>query len=260
MPKLATNLQQFLRRNMGRILRPLVSIRIVDARRMHAIPERSHLALLLPLLGVDCVFDIGANEGQYTRMLRAGAMYRGQVVSFEPLPEMAALLRKRAHKDPAWRIEELAVASSSGQREFNVMKGIEFSSLSEPSHRDVALFEQSNVPVRRISVETDTLTNVYRRLQKEIKFKAPFLKLDTQGYDVEILRAGADVMHNFVGFQSELAIRRLYRDSVDFRGAITFYRELGFELSALVPNNAGHFPVLVEMDCIMVRTDLLKRN
>lgn len=64
-------------------------------------------------------------------------------------------------------------------------------------------------------------------------------------------------MPEFVGLQSELAIKRIYEDSVDFRRALGFYQELGFELSALVPNNAGHFPVLVEIDCIMVRSDLL---
>jgi hypothetical protein len=31
------------------------------------------------------------------------------------------------------------------------------------------------------------------------------------------------------------------------------YTALGFVLSALVPNNGGHFPDLLEIDCIMYR-------
>ncbi|MDP3737752.1 MAG: hypothetical protein Q8R02_10200, partial [Hyphomonadaceae bacterium] len=65
------------------------------------------------------------------------------------------------------------------------------------------------------------------------------------------------VLSKFVGFQSELSIRRLYQDAVDFREALTFYQSLGFDLSALVPNNGGHFPALIEIDCIMVRRDLV---
>jgi len=61
-----------------------------------------------------------------------------------------------------------------------------------------------------------------------------------------------------VGLQSELAIKKIYESSVDFRDALTFYQSLGFELSALVPNNAGYFPVLIEIDCIMGRKDILK--
>jgi hypothetical protein len=37
----------------------------------------------------------------------------------------------------------------------------------------------------------------------------------------------------------------------DYRVALDFYQAAGFELSAFVPNNFGHFPELVEMDCIM---------
>lgn len=61
----------------------------------------------------------------------------------------------------------------------------------------------------------------------------------------------------FVGLQSELAVANLYDSSVDFREALTVYQELGFTLTALVPNNAGHFPRLLEVDCIMIRNDLI---
>jgi hypothetical protein len=61
----------------------------------------------------------------------------------------------------------------------------------------------------------------------------------------------------FVGLQSELAVKKLYTNSVDFRSAITLYGECGFQLSAFVPNNAGYFPQLIETDCIMVRDDLI---
>lgn len=242
---------------LGPLLRSLWATRLVDTSQLHARPEQVHLAKLLPLLGVDCVFDIGANHGQYARMLRRAAGYTGQIVSFEPVPEMASILRNHASKDRRWRIEEIAVASSTGQQAFNVMKANAFSSLSSPRHDEVEIFRNQNLPVRQIAVQTDTLARLYARLKGELGFKFPFLKLDTQGFDVEIVKSGRDVMHNFVGLQSELSIRRIYEHSVDFRQAISFYQELGFEMSALVPNNAGCFPLLVEVDCIMVRADLL---
>ena len=241
------------------LLRSLRATRLIDTSQLHALPEKAHLGRLLPLLGVDCVFDVGANEGQYARMLRSGARYRGSIVSFEPSPEPAAILKRWARKDPRWRVEELAIASRPGAQSFNVMKASAFSSLSSPLHEDITIFRNENVPVRQILVDTDTLSQVYTRLKRELGFKAPFLKLDTQGLDVEIVTSGRDIIHEFVGLQSELSIRRIYEHSVDFRQAITFYQELGFELSALVPNNSGCFPLLVEMDCIMVRSDILKR-
>jgi FkbM family methyltransferase len=216
-----------------------------------------HLGKLLRLLGVDCVFDVGAHHGEYAGNLRKWMRFDGQIISFEPIPELAANLRMKAASDASWRIEEIALGSETGRRPFNVMKSTAFSSLSTPSHQEVTLFRDQNGPVNQISVQTDTLSNVYHRLKRELGFKTPFLKLDTQGFDVEIVRTGRDVIEHFVGLQSELSVKRIYQHSVDFREAISLYQQLGFELSALVPNNVGHFPVLVEIDCIMVRSDLL---
>ena len=106
-------------------------------------------------------------------------------------------------------------------------------------------------------MRTENLATTVDRLRRQFGFARPFLKLDTQGFDTQIVSAAPEAVKTFVGLQSELAIKKLYADSVDFREAITVYEQCGFELSALVPNNAGHFPRLVEVDCIMVRADLL---
>ena len=108
-----------------------------------------------------------------------------------------------------------------------------------------------------IQVKTETLDSAFGRLQRKFTFECPFLKMDTQGFDVEVVNHGKSVINQFIGLQSELAVNKLYKDSVDFREAITIYEQHGFSLSAFVPNNEGHFPRLVETDCIMLRSDLL---
>jgi hypothetical protein len=44
---------------------------------------------------------------------------------------------------------------------------------------------------------------------------------------------------------------------MDFREAIALYESCGFTLSSFVPNNEGHFPILVETDCIMINDKLI---
>ena len=141
-------------------------------------------------------------------------------------------------------------------REFHIMKVDEFSSLGTPNHAATARFIGQNEIVETISVKTETLADAYARLKARWSFTKPFLKVDTQGFDVEVVRSGGAMLGAFVGLQSELAIKPLYRESIDFREAISIYRELGFELSAIVPNNAGHFPLLMECDCIMINSAL----
>lgn len=95
-------------------------------------------------------------------------------------------------------------------------------------------------------MRTDTLENVFNRLKRTYQFDRPFLKMDTQGFDVAILRSGVSVVKYFVGLQCELAIKRTYEEAVEFRDAIAVYNDLRFELSAFVPKTRGHFPQLIE--------------
>ncbi|HVY90386.1 MAG TPA: FkbM family methyltransferase [Hyphomonadaceae bacterium] len=235
----------------------LRSLRLVDMRRLNRLPEQAHLERLLKHLEVDCVFDVGANTGQYATMLRRQAHFKGRIVSFEPIPSAAVEVARKAEHDPLWTVEQVALADTSGSRTFHVMAGSEFSSLSKPRHDEVGLFTALNRPAQTITVMTQKLADIFPRLQAQFGFRRPFLKLDTQGFDPQVLRGAEGLLQYFVGFQSELAIRRIYEDSVDYREVLTFYESLGFDLSALVPNNAGHFPALVEIDCIMVRRDLM---
>ena len=235
----------------------ILNATVVDKRRIFAALEYSLLGKLLAFLKVDCVFDVGANEGQYARMLRRKAGYRGRIISFEPLPNMAAILRSKARRDPLWSIEETAISNADGTAEFNIMAHSQFSSLSEPRHDEVNLFLNLNKVERQVSVKTELLETALGRMRKQYDIRRPFLKMDTQGFDYKIVQAGRSVIREFVGLQSELAIKKLYTDSPDFRDSIKLYEESGFLLTAFVPNNYGKFPRLVETDCWMTRADLV---
>lgn len=231
---------------------------LLDERWLYGQWEVEHLRRFFQFAGVDCVFDVGANEGQYGNRLRKKCGYKGLIVSFEPIPSAAAKLRNVAKRDPLWVVEQLAIADLDGEREFNVMEAPMFSSLSQPRYDKATGFEEMNSVKERLTVRAETLTTALQRVQANHRVRRPFLKLDTQGYDVTIVSNTGPTLLEFVGFQSELSVKPLYRDSVDFREALKLYESRGFELSAIVPNNAGHFPVLVECDCIMVRRDLVR--
>jgi FkbM family methyltransferase len=226
---------------------------------LHAEWEQFNLRRLLAALSVDCVFDVGANEGQYASMLRQKVGYSGLILSFEPNPDAAAKVREASARDPLWTVHEIAISNRDGLVGFNVMRNSQFSSLGNPQHTEVSDFKELNQVMQRIEVPAETLTTAYERLRREHGFERPFLKLDTQGFDVEIVRHAGPALQHFVGLQSELAIKRLYDTSIDFRDALATYQQNGFELSAFVPNNEGHFPYLYEIDCIIMRSDIAAR-
>ncbi len=79
--------------------------------------EASHLARLFARFDVDCVFDVGANSGQYADRLRSKVGFHGVIVSFEPVPALASRLREKAERDPQWLIEECALDRTEWHRD-----------------------------------------------------------------------------------------------------------------------------------------------
>ena len=256
-PRPAALIRKTLRRLGFAHVRLVGGRALVHGSELYHYFEAEHLRKVFERFAVDCVFDVGANTGQHAVVLRRDVGFNGLIVSFEPLPAAAAQLRRRAADDPNWIVEELALSTADGEQELNIMRGSQFSSLSRPRHDESDRFANANDVVATAPVRTETLATAYARLHARHGFARPFLKLDTQGYDVRIVEAGRSVLGHFVGLQSELAVKRLYDDSSDFREALAVYEDCGFELSAFVPNSPSHFPRLIEVDCIMLRADLL---
>lgn len=237
--------------NMIRLVR---NLRIVDRRAIYKFWEVDLLKRFLTQFKVDCVFDIGANYGQYASMLRDKVGFYGVIVSFEPLPEAAEHLRRLSEKDAKWVVIEAAVSDQVGLSEFNVTKGDQFSSLQAPLDGSAVNFGGQNVVEKTIGVRTITLDAAYRELSNKYGFTRPFLKMDTQGADAKIVRASPGATKKFVGLQSEVSFVAIYDGQESYRRSIELYEELGFRMVGFVQNNAGHFPVMVETDCLMANS------
>lgn len=242
---------------LSRAARKARHVCITDRRKGFELIEIETLRQLLKTFSVDCVFDVGANAGQYASLLRQKVGYQGLIISFEPLPRELAILRQRSRNDQDWHIEPTALSNTDGTAQFRVSFGSEFSSLSAPLAETAALFSGAAVTREVIDVQTELLATALARLQLKFGFIRPFLKLDTQGHDHQIITAGQPVLPTFVGIQTELAVRPLYESSVSYLDALRDYEALGFRPCALFPNNFGHFPHLHEIDCVLLRADLI---
>ncbi|MGY3410986.1 FkbM family methyltransferase [Bradyrhizobium sp. GM5.1] len=204
----------------------------VHAHRFPLLHEKHTLRELLVYLDVDCVFDVGANEGQYAELLRSIG-YDGQIVSFEPVPRLAKALRAKAVYDASWYVESVALDSTRRHVEFNVASSHSLSSLHTPLSGGV--FERDIAASERIGIDTATLDDYFRKYQKTLGFKRTFLKMDTQGHDLSVAAGAGEMLSEFYGLQSEVAIAPLYQDQPSLREAVTFYEERGFAINAVLP-------------------------
>jgi FkbM family methyltransferase len=216
--------------------------------------ERS-LAEALRRLQINCVLDVGANQGQYGLMLRQLG-YSGYIVSFEPAQEAFEALRVVSSRDAKWTAHQFALGAESARTPIHVTAGTAFSSFLRPTAYAVERFRAS-APVQRVEeVEMRRLDGILRSVVAHVEQPRLFLKIDTQGYDLEVFSGAGDEIHRVLGLQSEVAVVPLYEGIPTMLGALHVYMSQGFELSGLCPvsRDPGTARVL-EYDCLMVRPE-----
>lgn len=198
---------------------------------------------------IGVVVDIGANTGQYAERLRRDG-YAGWIISAEPVGATYEVLAAHAATDPRWKVLNLAYGEKDGVAQINVSEASVFSSLHPPLSTAAALYPGSRV-VRQETVRIVRLDKVFPDFPKG----RAFLKIDTQGYEEQVLRGGAGCISEFLGVQIELPIIHLYEGTWRFHEAIAFMNERGFEISTIVPVNFDPAdPMsLLEVDCVFRR-------
>lgn len=241
---------------MNRYLRELadrkLALRLALAGRVHQYPEIQALKRFLSAFAVDCLFDVGANRGQYATMLRKDASYKGLILSFEPNPDVFAQLQKTAAADRHWHVFNMALSDFDGTASFNIMAADQFSSLKKPSVEQDAIFADRNKVTKTVEMQCRRLDTLLPELVAQHGFARPFLKMDTQGHDLSVCEGAGAVLTDMLGVQTELGVRPIYEGGTGYRAMIDWLDARGFVPSAFFANNKGHFPLLVEMDGIFV--------
>jgi FkbM family methyltransferase len=225
---------------------------IVPLREMRERDFALHLGELLTHLEIDCVLDVGANIGQYHDFLRDKVLFEGPIVSFEPVSRHVALLKQRAVDDPRWHIEPYALGAKDGSLDINVMVSDQFSSFLEPDNSRVHEFDGLNVPCRTETVAVKTIDTVLPGLRARLGFKRPYLKLDTQGFDIEVLEGSRQSLSAIPALQSEASVIGIYKGMPGYVETIRYLGDKGFDITGLYPVSRDRSLRLIEFDCVMI--------
>jgi FkbM family methyltransferase len=203
------------------------------------------------------VFDVGANAGQYADLLRNEVGYRGPLCSVEPIPAVALALAQRASTDAKWTVHTLALGRERGRAQFNVMAGSEFSSFKAPDAAFEGRFQGQHRIEQVLDVEVETLDGLVQRIGLTGTDRSVYLKLDTQGTELDVLAGAQALLPRVAAIQTEIGLKTIYAGAPSAQAVMAHVQSLGFELAALFPNNEGHFPRLLELDAIFIHGSLL---
>jgi FkbM family methyltransferase len=227
----------------------------VDVRDLrHTAP--AILGTLLRRLQPVAVLDIGANIGQYAREVRK-AGYGGLIVSFEAQPDLCRQLLADARADRLWRIAPAAaLGARAGSVELNLAGNSASSSVLDmlPAHLRAApqsaYVGRQRVPLARLDELSVPLLPPDGKL---------FVKVDTQGYEREVLTGAAGVLPRVDAMQIELSLRTLYAGAPTMLEMLALLSSLGFDPFHLVPafDDAGSGRLL-QAEGFFVRRELLE--
>jgi len=211
---------------------------------------RAQFRTIIEKHDIDIVIDAGANEGQFGQKLRS--FYRGEIISFEPVSSVFEKLSRTASKDPEWKVYKMALGSRDTSLEINVPEDSVFSSLLETNKDCPGLFGQSAVGYKKERVSVRRLDRLLDEIAPDIENKHVFLKMDTQGYDMEVFKGLGNKLKYINALQSEVSLVPIYETMPHWTESISAYEEAGFGIVGMFPvsRDSGR---IIEYDCLLTK-------
>jgi FkbM family methyltransferase len=217
-------------------------------------PDRSlgeHLWFVFPYLGINCVLDVGAGRGEYGTFLRQNG-YAGHIISFEPVAASFSALARRCADDPRWHAYPYALGSEHSARQIFVTSNPDYSSFLQPSQHALATFPGCAVD-RTERVEVRRLDEIFDDAITPIAEPRAFLKLTTQGWDLEVLRGAEHRLDRLLAMQTELSLHPPYEGATEFEAALSSFSHAGFAAAGMFDRPHHHGFRLAEVDFVAIK-------
>jgi FkbM family methyltransferase len=152
----------------------------------------------------------------------------GAVVAFEPAPSCWDALRPLLENVPNGRLIRAAVGAASGEIELNCAADSRLSSVLPATAAIKELFTPDYEVVQ-------TIKSSLVRLDDTIAPDAPIglLKIDVQGYELEVLRGADRVLQQSSAVLIEVNYLQHYESAVSFNEIHGFLSDKGFQLNGI---------------------------
>jgi FkbM family methyltransferase len=212
--------------------------------------HRAQIRSVIERSDIDLVIDAGANEGQFVSRLRS--FYRGEILSFEPVTFAFDKLAKAASKDPDWHVYKLALGSQDLTATINVSDRTLFSSLLKANDFCAQRFGDHATGKHKEVISIRRLDRLLEEIVPDIGNRRVFLKMDTQGYDLEVFKGLGDRIERVIGLQSEVSLISIYEGMPHWTDSISLYEQSGFGVVGMFPVNLDSGRV-IEYDCLLER-------
>jgi FkbM family methyltransferase len=152
----------------------------------------------------DCIIDIGANKGQFATFAR-NCFPQCRIVSFEPLDRPARIYNSLFRNDTRTRLVQAAVGTERGSLLIHVTAKDDSSSPLAVGKLQTQAF--GTVVIDTLEVPCGPLSDY---LRDDDLGQKNLLKVDTQGFELQVLRGAEGLLDRFSAIYCELSFMELY--------------------------------------------------
>lgn len=192
----------------------------------------------------DCVVDVGANKGQFATFARHN-FPECRIVSFEPLDRPARIYEELFRNDTRTRLVRAAIGVERGSLLIHVTAKDNSSSPLAVGKLQADAF--GTVVVDTLEVPSGPLSDYLNPDELGTK---NLLKIDTQGFELEVLRGAEGLLDRFSAIYCELSFTELYVGQPLASEVVSYLLQRQFNL-------AGVYNVTSAKDLGQVQADML---
>lgn len=198
-----------------------------------------YLQFIIRNRNIELIYDIGANEGQYGMML-INIGYKNQIYSFEPLKNEWNSLKKISLKYSNWHVEPRTALTNNDKSEidFYYTSNSQSSSAVKPLKNNFFNIE------KKVKVPSKNINSIFKKNSKN-----SILKLDIQGYELELIKGINFDTHRPKIIQVELSVNSIYETGNTFFETVNFLKSRSYKLIGLFQGFSDHDGKIIEIEC-----------
>jgi FkbM family methyltransferase len=173
------------------------------------------------------IVDVGANRGQFT--LAASEYANAQIFAFEPLPGPANIFQKLFSSYKSIKLYQMAIGVDQGSVDMHVSNRDDSSSLLKIGDLQAKMYPGTE-EVSKLEIDVAPLDTILS--PDEITGPA-LLKIDVQGYELEVLRGAKHLLTQFDAIYCECSFLELYEGQALVSDVLKLLHDHHFSLNGI---------------------------
>lgn len=203
------------------------------------------------------IFDIGAEDGasceRYSNILKNPIIH-----AFEPRPDQFAIMKRKFKDEKNIYLNNVAIGSKTEIKKFNQIKGGGRSSFHKSTVDNLS--NQTQIDVQVTTIDEYVNKNNIKRIN--------LLKIDTQGYEDEVLKGAQETLklNKIDIIETELIVGNMYDKTLSFSEIENIISPYGYKIFALTHHhsNEQHSANIIvqpnlQFDVIYTRNEIYKK-